>query len=320
MKYFHTVSLIVLSVCGTLHAQTNRITFQAPNVYPEGIAINSKTNKTYVSSVRTGTIGVVDSGGNYREVYKDENLKSSFGMKVDKSKGMLWVCIGDPNFSKNRSATTFKKMARIIAVDLTSGKKINDIDLSHLYSGNHFLNDLTFDNKGNLYITDSFSPVIYKIDANGKPSVWAESDKFKSKYVGLNGIAYHPDGFILVAHNTDGCIFKIDINKPENVSKVNIATFFPGADGLSLDESSNLVLVQNKGVNKIFKLSSSDHWKSAKVIAKTPSSELFQNPTTLSWNKKNLYVLNAKLNELSDSTIKPSDSFSFQQVIFQPKK
>ena len=316
------ITLFVLTTLlqtAVVTAQTNRVTFKAPKVYPEGIAFDRRNNVAYVSSVKTGTIGSVDETGKYTEIFSDKDLKSTFGMKVDEKKNWLWVCVGDPNFSVYKEPATFRKMARVIAIDLNTRKKVSDIDLAALTEGDHFPNDLTLDDKGNLYITDSFSAVIYKVDSNGKASLWAKNDLFKSASIGLNGITYHPDGFVLVAHNTDGCVLKVDLKDPTKVQKVNIDTFFPGADGLWLDEKKNLVLVQNKGVNKVFLLSSTDQWKSAKVISSSPSSELLQNPTTCGQFKNNIYVLNAKINELSDSSIRPSDEFSFQQVVFKQK-
>jgi len=315
--------LLILSAALQLNlvlAQTNKITFKAPKVYPEGIAFDTRSNIAYVSSVKTGTIGSVDQQGKYSEIFADNGLKSTFGMKLDETNNRLWVCAGDPNHSIYKEPSTFKKMARVVAIDINSRKKVMDVDLAALSEGNHFPNDLTLDNKGNLYITDSFSPMIYKVDAAGKASVWSKNELFKSASIGLNGIAYHPDGFILVAHNTDGCILKVDINDPAKVEKVNIERFFPGADGLWIDNKKNLILVQNKGVNKVFMLSSSDKWKSAKVVGTSPSSELLQNPTTCGWFKNNIYVLNSKINELSDSSIRPSDEFSFQQVVFKQKQ
>jgi hypothetical protein len=78
-------------------------------------------------------------------------------------------------------------------------------------------------------------------------------------------------------------------------------------------------LVQNKGVNAVFKLSSVDKWMSASVTGRTMPEALLQNPTTVAWNKTELFVLNAKLNEISDSTYKPSEEFSFQKVEFASK-
>jgi len=312
------ISLIALTVCLALHAsaQNERITFEAPGVYPEGIAFNNKTQTAYVSSVRTGTIGSVDAQGKYKEVFADKGLKSSFGMKVDEKRNHLWVCVGDPNYSVYKDSTTFGKMARVVVIDLATNQKISDTDLSSLFRGRHFLNDITFDDKGNAYVTDSFSPVIYKIDTKGNAILWAQSALFKSKFIGLNGIAYHPAGFILAAQNGDGCVLKIDMKDPRRVQKVKIGTFFPGADGLWVDAEQNLILVQNKGVNKVFKIASTDRWETARVVAATPSTELFQNPTTCGLYKGGIYVLNAKLNELSDSSVRPSDAFSFQRVVF----
>ncbi|MEJ1239856.1 gluconolaconase [Chryseolinea sp. T2] len=315
----YSITMLSCFIISEGNAQIKRISFVAPKVYPEGIAIDAKANVAYVSSVRTGSIGVVDAQGKYSEFYSDPGLKSSFGMKVDEKRNLLWVCVGDPNYSRFKSPDTFKKMARIVAFDLSSRKKVKDIDLSGLHEGNHFLNDLAFDNAGNVYITDSFSPVIYKIDTRDKPSVWAMNDLFKSKEVGLNGIAVHPAGVLLVAHNTDGAILRVDMKDPTRVQRVKLAAFFPGADGMSVDSDGNLIVVQNKGVNTVFKLSSTDKWMSAKVTGRTAPEQLLQNPTTLSWNGTELFVLNAKLNELSDSTNKPSDEFSFQKVEFQGK-
>jgi sugar lactone lactonase YvrE len=297
--------------------EPNKIAFTAPSLYPEGIAFDTKNNIAYVGSVKTGTIGTVDAAGKYTEVLVDKELKSSFGMKVDERAKKLWVCVGDPMYSIYQDSSTFKKMARVIAIDLVSKKKVADIDLSTVFKGKHFLNDLTLDGKGNIYVTDSFSPVIYKIDSKGTASVFAQDDRFKSASVGLNGIAYHPDGFLIVAHNTDGVLYRVDIKDPEKIQRITVDQFFPGADGLWMDDARNLILVQNKGVSKIFKLSSSDKWQTATIAAKTPTAELFQNPTTCGMYKGKIYVLNAKLNEIKDKSIKPSDSFSFQEAIWE---
>jgi DNA-binding beta-propeller fold protein YncE len=300
------------------NAQTERIIFKAPLLYPEGVAYNPSNRLFYVSSVKTGSIGTVDPGGKYSLFYRDSLLRSSFGMKVNPAGDRLWVCVSDPTFSKYSSPATFKKMARLISLDIGTGKKVADIDLARLYPGKHFANDLSLDDAGNIYVTDSYSPVIYKINASGKASVFTTSELFKSEDVGLNGIAWHPGGFLLVAHNTDGILFKIDAKEPKKISKVKLNTFFPGADGLLWQDNNNLVLIQNKGVNKAFRLSSNDNWQSATINAATLAEDRFQNPTTGAIQENKIWLLNAKLNELSDSTMAPSREFSIQAVRFVP--
>ncbi len=298
--------------------QTPRITFKAPMVYPEGVAYNDKTNTFYVSSVKDATIGTVDAAGNYKVFYQDKDLKSSYGMKVNAAKNQLWVCTGDANYSDYADTQTHKKMIRLITIDLSSAKKVQDINLSKLYNGKHFANDLAFDDKGNAYITDSYSPVIYKVDAQGKASVFAENELFKGEDIGLNGIAYNPKGFLLTVNNATGAILKVDMNNPTNVIKVKINQLFPGADGLLWDAQGNLILIQNKSLDKANQVASTDGWATAKIVAATSITDRFQNPTTGVLQGGKIYLLNAKLNELSDPTKKPSEEFSLQQVVWKP--
>lgn len=310
-----TLLSLTLALSTTIaNAQTQRITFKAPLLYPEGIAYNPANQLFYVSSVKTGQIGKVDRQGNYKAWLTDKNLIASFGMKIDPDGKKLWVCLSDPDssYSKSSSPATYQKMARIIAVDLRTGKKTNDIDLSMVYSGKHFINDLCFDKQGNLYATNSFSPVIYKIDKTGKASVLAENKLFGSADIGLNGIVYHPDGFLLVNNNSDGTVLKVSLKNPAGVTVIKIDQLFPGADGMLLDGQNNLVLIQNKSVDKVFKLHSTDNWKTAKVILSTRAADRFAKPSTAVMAQGQVWVLNSKLNELTDPTKPPSTEFSIQ--------
>lgn len=301
-------------------AQTLRIAFQAPLLYPEGAAYNDKTNMFFISSVTTGAIGNVDKQGNYKVFYNDTSLKSTFGLKIDNKRNRLWICAGDPNYSKNSDSSTYKKMIRLIGIDLSSGKKMEDINLSNIYNGKHFANDLTLDAAGNIYITDSYSPVIYKVDVNKKASVFATSDLFKGEDVGLNGILFNPHGFLLSVNSSRGSLLKIDLNDPKKISKVQLKDFFPGADGLLWDEQNNLVLIQNRGVNKAFQLSSTDNWNTAEVKASTAVTDRFQYPSSGIVKKGKIFLVNSKINELSDPTLPPSKEFSLQLAEFKPAK
>lgn len=313
------IRFIIILLLATLavKAQTEQIKFTAPKLYPEGVEIDEKQHVFYVSSVTTGTIGKVDMMGNYTVFYQDSSLKSSFGMKVNNKQNRLWVCISDPNHSWYSTPQTFKKMARVIAIDLSSGKKMADIDLANLSSGKHFANDLAFDDLDNIYITDSYSPNIYKITASGIASIFATSDLFKSVDVGLNGIVVHPGGYLLVAHNTAGVLFKVDLKNPANITKVVINTLLPGADGMLLDKQNNLTVIVNKGINRAFRFTSKDNWNTATLMGSTATTDRFSNPTTGFMRGADTYLLNSKMNELSDSSKTPSKEFSVQLAKFK---
>lgn len=317
-KYILQGLIVMLSY--TAAAQTPRIKFTAPRLYPEGTAWYGSSGVFFVSSVTTGTISKVDANGNYSVFYEDRSLKSSYGMKVDEARHKLWVCTGDANYSIYSDPATYKKLIRLIGLDLSSGQKTDDIDLSNLVEGKHFANDLTLDASGNIYITDSYSPVIYKVNKQMQASVLSTNELFKSIDVGLNGIVWHPGGYLIVAHSTNGALYKVRLDNPNMVQTIETGVFFPGADGLLLDGEGNLALVQNKGTNKVFQLRSFNNWNAAKVIAGTLLVDRFDNPTTLAKKGNQLYALNAKLNELTDPTEIPSKEFSLQLVRFVPMR
>jgi hypothetical protein len=166
-------------------------------------------------------------------------------------------------------------------------------------------------------VTDSFSPVVYKIDAAGKASVLVLNEAFKGEDVCLNGIAYHSNGFLLVAMGSAGAVYTVDL-KNSMVTKVKIDHLFPGADGLLMNTDGTLTLVQNKSVDKILQLPSTDNWSSARIKAATSGGDRFQQPSTVTTANGKTYVLNSKLNELADPVKRPSKEFSLQLAEFKP--
>jgi len=299
---------------------TKRIEFEAPESYPEGVAFDKATNVFYVSSARLGTIGKVTKDGKYSELYSDSTLKSTYGLKVHPDGKRLFVCVGDANYSKFSTPETKKKMARLISIDLKSGKKLADIDLSTLVPGEHFPNDLVFGNDGSVYITDSFADVIYKVDSKGSASVFSKSELLKSAGVGPNGIVFHPEGFLIVANNGTGALVKLPLANPEKGEKVKIDQFFPSADGLLLNDNNTLTLVQNGGVDKIFKLKTADNWITAQVSESTSVEDRFAFPSTATTSGSETWIMNANFSELVQGNNVPSKKFSLQQAVFTPVK
>lgn len=299
---------------------TQRIEFEAPGSYPEGIAYSKATNLYYVSSARLGTVGSVTPDGKYSELLSDKTLKSTYGLKVHPDGKRLFVCAGDANYSIYSTPATKKKEARLISIDLKSGRKLADIDLSGLIPGEHFPNDLTFDDRGNIYVTDSYASAVYKVDASGKASVFAKGKLLESAGMGPNGIVCHPTGYLIVANNGKGCLVKIPLSNPSQAVKVNIDRFFPGADGMLLNDNNTLTLVQNGGVNKIFRIQTMDDWSSGKVVESTLSEDRFAYPSTATLSGNDTWVMNANFSELSEGNNVPSKKFTIQKAVFRPVK
>jgi sugar lactone lactonase YvrE len=130
--------------------------------------------------------------------------------------------------------------------DLSTGKPINYVDLAPLAAGPHLLNGIAVDSAGNGYVTDSFSPIIYKIDAQGNATVFLKDEQFAGEGINLNGLVVHPDGYLLVIKKSDGVLFKVPLAQPAQFSKVSINERFVGGDGVTLVGKKNLVLIANQ--------------------------------------------------------------------------
>jgi sugar lactone lactonase YvrE len=309
--------LILFYSCVSI-GPTQRINFTAPDAYPEGVAYDPASGVFFVSSARTGTIGKVTPGGVYTEVHRDTTLKSTYGMKVHPDGKRLFVCASDANYSRFTSPDTRNKLMRLISIDIATGRKLSDTDLSGLYAGSHFANDLVFDDKGNLYLTDSYSNAIVKVDAAGKASLFCQSPLFRTAGIGLNGLVYHPKGFLIVNSTGKGMLYKVDINNPQNVQAVKSSMYFIGADGMLLNDENHITMLVNGGNDKIFRLVTEDNWQSLKLDGTTLIADRFSYPATATFRGDEIWVMNAKFHELNDSNAIPSKVFALQKVVIKP--
>ena len=272
------------------------ITFTAEQAYPEGIAWDPVQKVFFVSSIHTGVIGKVTPQGVYTPFITDDKLVSSVGLTLDSKRNLLWVAIGDLGTSTRSSPTTAYKLAALAAYDATTGERRAYHDLSGLVKGGQFANDLTVDATGNVYVTDSFAPVVYRVDAKGHASVFATSDLFKGEGFNLNGIVAHPDGYLLVAKTNSGEIFRINTRNGADIQRVELTDAVKGADGLLLRDKNHLVVVQNAGSDQVVELVSKDDWKSATLQPARKTAYSF--PTTAAQVGKAIYVMNSRLDTL----------------------
>lgn len=291
------------------------IEFKAPTAYPEGIAYNQKTSEFFVSSMRHGTVGVVKDG-KYKPFAKDPQLVSSVGMHADPERGRLLVCVSDPGVSEKTSPKTQKKLARLMAFDLKTGKRKSSVDLNPLApEGEHFCNDIAIDADGNAYATDSFSPIVYKVDTAFKASVFLKDDKLKGQGFGLNGLVHHKDGFLIVAKSDDGTLWKINEKGAPVAEEIKVSEKLVNADGLVMSPAGDLIVVQNGETHRAARVKSTDGWKTAKVD-KTVALEAAY-PTTAVYAGDKLYVNLSHLNELfADPKKAKTDSFTLTEVQF----
>lgn len=293
-QFFATTVLAAALSSAALAAGDVR--FTADQAYPEGIAWSAPQNSFFVSSIHQGVIGKVAMNGQYTPFIRDAKLVSSVGLQFDTKRNLIWAAIGDLGNSVRSSTATQGKLAALAAYDATTGERRAYHDLGHLVDGGHFANDLALDAQGQIYITDSFSPVIYRLDTQGKASVFVRSELFTGEGFNLNGIVWHADGYLLVNKHNSGELFRIRTTGVPDIQRVALPESLKGADGMLLLAPNRLAVVQNSGADRVVELVSNDGWHSATIASEQKTAGSF--PTTAARVGKNYYVLNSRLDTL----------------------
>ena len=303
--------LAVLSFATATNAQD--IPFTANELYPEGIAYSKKQDAFFVSSLHYGKIGKVTRKGVYTQFIDDKDLVSTIGIHANQKANLLYVCVSDPGVSVKTDKTTQMKLAKLIAYDLTTGKRKFTVDLGVLNAaGGNFANDVDFDVAGNCYVTNSASPIIYKITPKGVASIFATSENWKKEGFNLNGIVVHPNGYLIAAQSNTGELYKVSIKNPTEITKIN-ADIMLGADGIFLNGNNELMVISNAS-KQVYQLNSTDEFTNAKTLKTAPTQMTF--PTTGIVVNKKYYVLNAKLDEIFNPKATRTSNFLIQEIKF----
>lgn len=283
--------------------QADSIVMAFPGLYPEGITFNPWKGEFYVSSVNKGIISSVDFDGNVTPITEEGDLIMTVGMKFLPHRQQIAACHADGGFGELSTPETTASLAEIVKKRMVYNNPMMSFSLEGLTEGPQFPNDLTFDSDGNLYITDSFSPLIYKVDKNGIATVFAEDAAFETPEgnFGLNGIEWHPDGFLIVAKYDEKKLFKISVSDPSVIEEISIPFELASPDGILLTKSNTLLMVCNSiGESDapvgVYKMTTEDNWASVQLedIMETPGHF----PTTLTQAYKDVYVLYGDFEEL----------------------
>lgn len=275
--------------------QGDLLYIQNAAMVPESIEWDAANGQFLVGSVTFGNVFSVQDTGVTMPFIVSPNLTGTIGIHLDTATNRLLVTNG--NIRTNLDPE-IPGIAQLGIYDMDTRQELHFVDLGSLYpDGRHFANDVTVDADGNAYVTDTLSPVIYKVDMDGNAEVFAEDPAF----VGLNGIVYHPDGYLLVGTNTTGGLLKVMLDDPTNVSTVELSESFV-TDGLVLNSDLELVAVVQPPARSVVVLGSEDDWASATVTATAPVlTPLF--PTAATFRDGELYVSHADFAALQSGRI-----------------
>jgi sugar lactone lactonase YvrE len=283
-----------------------------PGLFPEGIAWDATGKRFFLSSLTGQGITAVADDGTTTPFAAAENGMAAVGLEVDATNNRLLVDYSDAMVFSDPNA---KGAAALGIYDLETADLINFVDLAVLYDGKHFANDVTVDADGNAYVTDSFSPVIYKVTPDGDASIFVQDDKLGNPNFGLNGIVFHPNGYLLASVGGSASLWKIPVNDPTTLSQVQPSEPF-GADGMFLNADGDLIAVaaftgsDETQHQEVVSVSSSDDWATATIDKRLET----QDATTVAVRDGLVYVIYAQLSK--QGTNPPPASFEIGRIDF----
>ena len=258
-----------------------KITVPQRALSPEGIQYDEANQRFIVSSRTQGRLGTVRDDSTYTQLADDPRLVSTIGLNLDASRQRLLAAVSDIGVNTTRSTpTTLRKLAALAIFNPSSGALLNYVDLGALRPTQaHFANDIAVDAQGNAYITDSLSPIIYKVDAAGVATVFLENSQLSGGTgFGLNGIVYHPDGYLLTAKTSDGTLYKVPLANPTGFTTVTSSQSLVGADGLLLLDNTTLLVVAGSQ-STVFRLTTTDAWATTRATGSFATGAV--SPTTI---------------------------------------
>jgi sugar lactone lactonase YvrE len=258
------------------------IVFRELNLQPEGVEYDARRTRFVVGSRTQGTIHTVDDAGVLAVLVANPGLTSTLGIHIADDR--LWVvgAIGATGIGLG-------------IYDLATGAVLDVVDLSQIAgAGSHLANDVTVDDEGNAYVTDTLSAAIYRVTPAGDASRFAADPRFLL----INGIDFHPDGYLVVATLSGPQLLRVPLDAPASVTEIATPGEIVG-DGIVFRSDGALAVVSNAlaadgtvlgpGVTLF---ASDDGWQSAAIAGSWAADDL---PTTAAVRGDDVYVIHAHL-------------------------
>lgn len=241
-------------------AAGNVITAERGGFIPEGIEYDEDNGRFLVGSLAEGTVFVFERDGRIVPFIQDPELVSSVGIEADEARDRLLVTNSDSAAFADQNASG---QAKLGVYHLTTGERLAMVDLGATVASpaRYFANDVTVDDAGNAYVTDSFANAIYRVSPSYEATVLHRFTELGQEDL-LNGVVYHSGGYLLVAAGAR--IFKVPVANPAGTTEVMVAEPVGGQDGIVLTRDGRLVVTSNSQTEpRLVAFASNDNWATA---------------------------------------------------------
>ncbi|MFE6920142.1 SMP-30/gluconolactonase/LRE family protein [Nocardia sp. NPDC057663] len=290
------VACLSATSCGTDATPTTprlSTAYELPGtaVYPEGIAVDTRSGDSYVGSFADGAVYRAAAGATRAEVFLPagaDGRKTTNGVRVDRN-GRLWV------------------------IDSSVGVAVYDTGSRALLasfavpgSAPRFVNDLDFGADGSAYLTDSVRNVVYRVtpDQISKGSGELGVGYDLSPALGprdpqtfeLNGIVADQAGtYLLVVAMSAGELYRIDLTGAEPIRKVTVT----GGDvrhGDGMELRDNTLWVVHNTENTISRWTVTDRGAAATRVAEFHDPAL-NIPTTMAHSGDRALIVSSQFDK-----------------------
>ncbi|MTI30000.1 SMP-30/gluconolactonase/LRE family protein [Xanthovirga aplysinae] len=290
-RFLLFLSLIIILSCSKHESQLTSLKFEK-DLIPEGIAIDPQSQTLFLNSLRKNKIVSSKLDGNHPRNFINNSqfgYLPGFGMTVK----------GDTLYALGNSLPKGKNKSVLLLLNVKTGSLIESYKIdNNVFT---FLNDLAISPKNEIFITDSESNKIYRIQRpSNEMEIYLDSVAVEHS----NGIAISDDGKKLYLASRKG-IRIVDIASKEILNKANKEN--SGIDGLKFYQNSLIGIMNGKkdaNKNGVYRF---DLNKEGSTIHKTKKmvspGENFRIPTTLAIaDDYCYYVVHSQLDNFSGET------------------
>lgn len=220
--------------------------------YPNGIT-HSSNGTLYVGSVTSGQILRITPDGKTETFFPGTNeIFAATSLRLDEQRGILWGASPDFLGVRGADGQVTRRSHRIFALSAKRNSAGNDIRTAKVLQvipmpDGGFGNDIVLDAKGGVYLTDSSRPRIhYLAPGTTQLRVWAEDEQFRSRQIGLGGIARAANGVLIVGMFSDGKLLKVTPQaqgKPR-VEAIELPRSLENPDGMQFARDGSLLITE----------------------------------------------------------------------------
>ncbi|MBE9211514.1 gluconolaconase [Plectonema cf. radiosum LEGE 06105] len=265
--------------------------------YPNGIT-QAKDGTLYIGSITSGKILRIKPGQQTEIFFPGNNqVFAANTLRLDQERGIIWGTSSDFLGVRGSDGQVTRRSHRIFAIDINSGEVIRVI----VMPDGGFGNDIALDEKGGVYITDSWrSRIHYLADVKNQLQIWVQDQRFAAAdgQVGLAGIARHKNGVIIVGHFSQGKLFQVTpqaSGKPK-VEEINLSRTIENPDGMQFTADGQLIIIEGaikSGNGRLLQIEMNSSISNIKEVKEIASQII--SPVNLTLSENQVWVTESRI-------------------------